>query len=151
MDEILVVVRVVVSLAAVLGLMLWLGRRLQKGQNTRNNPLAGLVPAKLAERFVPSGPARPRARAQAAEKITVVARAGLGGRAQLVVAEFGGVRYVLGVTERDIQVVDTLEVPVEVSAEQPAEAIVTATADVVGERRAARLARFEGIAAAARQ
>lgn len=151
MDEILVVVRVVVSLAAVLGLMLWLGRRLQKGQNTRNNPLAGLVPAKLAERFVPSGPARPRARAQAAEKITVVARAGLGGRAQLVVAEFGGVRYVLGVTERDIQVVDTLEVPAEVSAEQPAEPIVTATADVVGERRAARLARFEDIAAAARQ
>ena len=151
MDEILVVVRVVVSLAAVLGLMLWLARRLQKGQNTRNNPLAGLVPAKLAERFVPAGLARPRARAQAAEKITVVARAGLGGRAQLVVAEFGGVRYVLGVTERDIQVVDTLEVPAEVSAEQPAEAIVTATADVVGERRAARLARFEGIAGAARQ
>lgn len=117
MDEALVVIRVLVSLAAVLGLMLWLGRRLQKGQSTRDNPLAGLMPAKLAERFAPTGGARPRSRPQAAEKIKVVARAGLGGRAQLVVAEFSGIRYVLGVTERGINLVDTVEVPDDAASE----------------------------------
>lgn len=141
MDEILVVVRVVVSLAAVLGLMLWLGRRLQKGQNTRNNPLAGLVPAKFADRLAPPGPVRPRSRAQAAEKIRVVARTGLGGRAQLVVAEFSGVRYVLGVTERGVNVVDTLEAPVD----EP-ESVADGTN---GHAQADRHTRFEDVVAGA--
>nr|WP_236571207.1 flagellar biosynthetic protein FliO [Microbacterium hydrocarbonoxydans] len=113
MDDLLVAVRAVVALAAVLGLLLFLSRRLQKSQNAGTSPLAGLMPKKLARltEFRPvksatTGGSRPRP-----EKITVVARSGIGGKAQLVVAEFGGIRYVLGVTEQGISVVDTQEAP----------------------------------------
>ena len=113
MDDILVALRAIVALGAVLGLLLFLSRRLQKSQAKGVSPLAGLMPKKLAKltELVPSRPAaatRPRPRP---EKITVVARSGIGGKAQLVVAEFGGIRYVLGVTEHGINVVDTQEAP----------------------------------------
>ncbi|WP_311259452.1 flagellar biosynthetic protein FliO [Microbacterium sp. WCS2018Hpa-9] len=111
MDDILVALRAIVALGAVLGLLLFLSRRLQKSQAKGVSPLAGLMPKKLAKlsELVPSRPAAaPRARP---EKITVVARSGIGGKAQLVVAEFGGIRYVLGVTEHGINVVDTQEAP----------------------------------------
>lgn len=111
MDDILVALRAIVALGAVLGLLLFLSRRLQKSQAKGMSPLAGLMPKKLAKlsELVPSRPAAaPRARP---EKITVVARSGIGGKAQLVVAEFGGIRYVLGVTEHGINVVDTQEAP----------------------------------------
>ncbi len=109
MDDLLVALRAIVALAAVLGLLVFLSRRLQKGQAKGKSPLASLVPKKLATltSLVPARPAgrtRPRP-----EKITVVARSGLGGKAQLVVAEFGGIRYVLGVTEHGVSVVDTQE------------------------------------------
>lgn len=111
MDDLLVALRAVVALAAVLGLLLFLSRRLQKSQNAGGTPLAGLMPKRLARltELRPSktsSGARPRP-----EKITVVARSGIGGKAQLVVAEFGGIRYVLGVTENGISVVDTQEAP----------------------------------------
>ncbi|WP_258184203.1 flagellar biosynthetic protein FliO [Microbacterium foliorum] len=111
MDDILVALRAIVALGAVLGLLLFLSRRLQKSQAKGMSPLAGLMPKKLAKlsELVPSRPAAaPRTRP---EKITVVARSGIGGKAQLVVAEFGGIRYVLGVTEHGINVVDTQEAP----------------------------------------
>lgn len=111
MDDILVALRAIVALGAVLALLLFLSRRLQKSQAKGVSPLAGLMPKKLAKltELVPSRPtAAPRARP---EKITVVARSGIGGKAQLVVAEFGGIRYVLGVTEHGINVVDTQEAP----------------------------------------
>ncbi|AKV85702.1 hypothetical protein AKG07_04675 [Microbacterium sp. CGR1] len=111
MDDILVALRAIVALGAVLGLLLFLSRRLQKSQAKGVSPLAGLMPKKLAKltELVPTRPAAaPRARP---EKITVVARSGIGGKAQLVVAEFGGIRYVLGVTEHGINVVDTQEAP----------------------------------------
>ncbi|MDN3309644.1 flagellar biosynthetic protein FliO [Microbacterium oryzae] len=107
MADLLVALRVIVSLAAVLGLLWWLSRRLQDGQETGGSPLAGLVPKKLA-RLQSLLPARSAPRAPQ-ERITVVARSGLGGKAQLVVAEFGGIRYVLGVTEHGVSVVDTQE------------------------------------------
>lgn len=111
MDDILVALRAIVALGAVLGLLLFLSRRLQSSQAKGVSPLAGLMPKKLAQltELRPSRPAAaPRARP---EKITVVARSGIGGKAQLVVAEFGGIRYVLGVTEHGISVVDTQEAP----------------------------------------
>ena len=111
MDDILVALRAIVALGAVLGLLLFLSRRLQKSQAKGVSPLAGLMPKKLAKltELVATRPAAaPRARP---EKITVVARSGIGGKAQLVVAEFGGIRYVLGVTEHGINVVDTQEAP----------------------------------------
>ncbi|MFS0851962.1 flagellar biosynthetic protein FliO [Microbacterium sp. 179-I 3D4 NHS] len=111
MPDLLIALRAVVALAAVLGLLLFLSRRLQKSQAKGASPLAGLMPKKLASlsSLRPSRQAAgPRSRA---EKITVVARSGLGGKAQLVVAEFGGIRYVLGVTEQGVSVVDTQEAP----------------------------------------
>lgn len=120
MDDILVALRAIVALGAVLGLLLFLSRRLQRSQAKGASPLAGLMPKKLAKLtdLRPSRPAAgPRPRP---EKITVVARSGIGGKAQLVVAEFGGIRYVLGVTEHGINVVDTQEAPAV--QEEPAEA-----------------------------
>jgi flagellar protein FliO/FliZ len=107
MADLLVALRVIVSLAAVLGLLWWLSRRLQDGQEAGGSPLAGLVPKRLG-RLQALLPARSAPRGPQ-ERITVVARSGLGGKAQLVVAEFGGIRYVLGVTEHGVSVVDTQE------------------------------------------
>jgi len=110
-DDLLVALRAVVALAAVLGLLLFLSRRLQKSQNAGGNPLAGLMPKKLARLTELRPPKTASGAKPRAEKITVVARSGIGGKAQLVVAEFGGIRYVLGVTEHGINVVDTQEAP----------------------------------------
>lgn len=126
MDDVLLAARTVVSLAAVVGLLLFLAKRVQKGQAAGDSPFSSLVPKGLGRRLRPlagfaarTGAATPsRARS---EKITVVARTGLGGRAQLVVAEFGGIRYVLGVSEKGIDVVDTQEAPIELAEEASAE------------------------------
>ncbi|MFJ4175761.1 flagellar biosynthetic protein FliO [Microbacterium sp. NPDC089696] len=123
MDDLLVALRAVVALAAVLGLLLFLSRRLQKSQARGESPLSGLLPkglgalaAKRPSKPAPRTAARPAPRHSTRvkprpEKITVVARTGLGGKTQLVVAEFGGIRYVLGVTESGVSVVDTQEAP----------------------------------------
>lgn len=119
MDDLLVALRMIVALAAVLGLLFFLSRRMQKGTAKDGNPLSALIPgrwgraaARTPQRSVSRARPRPRP-----EKITVVARSGLGGKAQLVVAEFGGIRYVLGVTEHGVNVVDTQEAPVEIDEE----------------------------------
>ncbi|PCE13957.1 hypothetical protein AUC47_04735 [Microbacterium sp. SZ1] len=111
MDDLLVAVRAIVALAAVLGLLVFLSKRLQKSQSTGASPLGGLVPKKLTGLARTRAPRPAPVRRTRPEKITVVARSGLGGRAQLVVAEFGGIRYVLGVTEQGVSVVDTQEAP----------------------------------------
>lgn len=80
MDELLLLLRVAVSLAAVLGLLWFLQRRL-----TRRTQ-----------------------RSHDAEVITVLGRRGVGSKAQLVVAEAEGNRYVLGVTEHGVTVIDKL-------------------------------------------
>ena len=49
MDDILVALRAIVALGAVLGLLLFLSRRLQKSQAKGVSPLAGLMPKKLAK------------------------------------------------------------------------------------------------------
>lgn len=117
--DLLIAVRALVALAAVLGLLLFLSRRLQRGHESGASPLTSLLPKKLAKmgRMLPARPARgPGAKP---EKIQVIARSGLSGKAQLVVAEFGGIRYVLGVTEHGVSVVDTQEAPgAEADAEQ---------------------------------
>lgn len=123
MDDLLVALRMVVALAAVLGLLVFLSRRMQKAGAKGASPLSGLLPsaprargglARLAS-VRPGSSAKPRA-----EKITVVARSGLAGKAQLVVAEFGGIRYILGVTEQGISVVDTQEAPLPAEEEAAA-------------------------------
>jgi len=80
LDELLLLLRVAVSLAAVLGLLWFLQRRL--GRRTQ--------------------------RSRDSEVITVLGRRGVGSKAQLVVAEAEGNRYVLGVTEHGVTVIDKL-------------------------------------------
>lgn len=124
MDDILVALRMVVALAAVLGLLVFLSRRMQKAGAKGAHPLSGLVPGRprALRGLSRTGALRGRAAAKARpEKITVIARSGLAGKAQLVVAEFGGIRYVLGVTEQGVSVVDTQEAPVPFDEEDPHE------------------------------
>ncbi|WP_334152539.1 flagellar biosynthetic protein FliO [Microbacterium sp.] len=113
MDEVLVALRMIVALAAVLGLLLFLSRRLQKAGAKGDNPMSALLPKKLGRMtgLRQSRVTQGRGAKARPEKITVVARSGIGAKAQLVVAEFGGIRYVLGVTEHGISVVDTQEAP----------------------------------------
>lgn len=119
MEEVLVAARVIVSLGAVLGLLLWLRHSIRKRQ-AGGTPSKANANAKAPAKLVALLPARSGAtRASRPDRIEVVTRTGLGGKAQLVVAEFGGVRYILGVTERGISVVDTQEAaPVEDDAVQ---------------------------------
>ncbi|MFJ4037744.1 flagellar biosynthetic protein FliO [Microbacterium sp. NPDC090007] len=142
MDEALQLLRAAVSLAAVLGLLVWLSRRLKTGQAAGRGPLAALVPRRLgrlssALGWVRGGaqPAAPRE-----ERITLVARTSLTPKAQLVVAEFGGIRYVLGVSDKGVDVVDTQEVE---AADAPAEP--RALVVVPDERDAAAPARRRGV------
>lgn len=86
MDDLLVVLRVALSLAAVLGLLWYLQRRFSR-QASRSS-----------------------SRRRAAETITVLGRQGLGAKAQLVMVQTADARYVLGVTEHGVSVVDRLPV-----------------------------------------
>jgi flagellar protein FliO/FliZ len=85
LDDLLLALRVAVSLAAVLGALWYLQRRL-----TRGGALA---------------------RRRRDEGIAVVARQALGGKAQLVVVEVDGSRYVLGVSEQGVSVIDRTRAP----------------------------------------
>lgn len=60
----------------------------------------------------------------------MLSRQGLGGKAQLVVVEVEGTRYVLGVTEQGVSVVDRTRAPQPIGA---APAARTETTDVVSE------------------
>lgn len=74
--------RVVLSLAAVLGVLWFLQRRVARTQVRRRN----------------------------GEAITVLGRQGVGPKAQVVVVQTEDARYVLGVTEHGVSVVDRLPV-----------------------------------------
>ncbi|MBC7441953.1 MAG: flagellar biosynthetic protein FliO [Ramlibacter sp.] len=91
MDTVVVALRVALSLAAVLGLLWVLQRRLTK--TTRGSRSANLV--------------------------TVVGRQGLGQKASVVVVDIEGRRFVLGVTEQSVSVLhggDPANSPAEASA-----------------------------------
>ena len=75
MDTVVVALRVVLSLAVVLGLLWVLQRRLSRGAGSR-----------------------------AANVVTIVGRQGLGQKASVVVVEVEGRRFVLGVTEHSVSV-----------------------------------------------
>jgi flagellar protein FliO/FliZ len=85
MDTLLIALRVALSLAAVVGLLWFLQRRVQKG--TRRGARASLV--------------------------TVVGRQGLGQKASVVVVDVEGRRFVLGVTEQSVTVLHDGETPAE--------------------------------------
>jgi flagellar protein FliO/FliZ len=79
-DTVVVALRVVLSLAVVLGLLWVLQRRLSRGAGARTNNL-----------------------------VTVVGRQGLGQKASVVVVDVDGRRFVLGVTEQSISVLHDAE------------------------------------------
>ncbi|WP_235940673.1 flagellar biosynthetic protein FliO [Paramicrobacterium fandaimingii] len=79
MDGLLLTLRVVVSLAAVLGVLWYVQRRLSRGSGRR----------------------------KASEPITVLGRQSLGQKAHLVIAQVDNTRYVLGVTEHGVTVIDS--------------------------------------------
>jgi len=84
MDTILVAVRVLLSLAAVVGLLWFLQRRITKGTvSTRATKL-----------------------------VNVVTRQGLAQKASVVVIDVEGKRFLLGVTEHSVTVLDTTDLPV---------------------------------------
>ena len=78
LDELLLLLRVALSLAAVLGLLWYVQRRVGKRVQQRRD----------------------------GAEITVVARRALGSKAQLVVVETGDARYVLGVTEHGVNLIE---------------------------------------------
>lgn len=108
MDELLIALRAAVALGAVLGLLWWISRRVQKGQTPGARRAGGTRSARIRALLSSRAPSGTR---REPERITVIARSGIGARAQLVVAEFGGIRYVLGVSEHGVSLVDTQEVP----------------------------------------
>lgn len=103
MDTVFLALRVLLSLAVVLGAIWYAHRRL-----TRNGRLA------------------PRA----AKTVNVVAKQSVGGKASVVVMDVDGQRFLLGVTEQSVTVLNTSETP----AEQPREltAVAPAPARVAG-------------------
>ena len=86
MDDLLLGLRVAVSLAAVLGALWFLQRRLTKGTGAAGRARRGL--------------------GRRGDGIQVVSRQGIGPKAQLVVVDVEGTRYVLGVTEQGVSVID---------------------------------------------
>ena len=90
MEPVFLALRVVLSLAVVLGLLWIVQRRL--GRKSRGNNTGDLV--------------------------TVVTRRGISQKASVVVVDVEGMRYLLGVTEQSVNVLGTSEVPVAV-AETP--------------------------------
>ncbi len=98
--------RVVLSLAAVLGVLWFLQRRI----------------------------ARTQARRRDGEVITVLGRQGVGPKAQIVVIQTDDARYVLGVTEHGVSVVDRLPVKATgLDAEQARPAWSAATSDAASD------------------
>jgi flagellar protein FliO/FliZ len=102
-DTFLLALRVVVSLGVVIGAIWFVQRRVTRG----------------------GGGSRAK---RASKPMSVIARQNLGPKASVAVVEFGGKRFLLGVTEHGIAVLDGTEA--EVPAEVPAEVVVEERAAV---------------------
>lgn len=77
------------------------------------------------------GRARRPARADAAGAITVVAKRGIGPKAQVAVVEIDGSRYVLGITEGGVSMLDRIDPAVSEAADD--DATRPALRDVAGD------------------
>ena len=83
MDTLFLALRVLLSLAAVLGIIWYAQRRLSKGTRSKAN-----------------------------KAITVVGRQGIGAKASVAVIEMDGKRFLLGVTEHQVTILHTADAPV---------------------------------------
>ncbi len=109
MDTLLTALRVVVSLAVVIGAIWFIQRRVSRSGVSRGSK-------------------------RASKPMSVVARQNLGPKASVAVVEFGGKRYLLGVTEHGIAVLDGTEAEAEVeeavTIDEPAKPDVTTPAAI---------------------
>jgi hypothetical protein len=116
MDTAVLVLRAVLSLAAVLGLIWYAGRKLNDSANGQGGDgfLARLVGGA-------GGTRRAGRRGQhPGVTVTVVARQVLGAKASLAVVDVGDQRLVLGVTEGGVNVLSTQDIPpVEELVDEP--------------------------------
>lgn len=106
METTLVALRVALSLAAVLGLLWVLQRKLTKGS------LGGRTP----------------------NLVTVVGRQGVGQKASVVVVDIEGRRFVLGVTEQSVSVLHDGQAPTDAAAPLPAPLTAALAATLPGRR-----------------
>lgn len=88
METLVVALRVVLSLAVVLGLLWVMQRRLTRGARGSHTP----------------------------NLVTVVGRQGVGQKASVVVVDIDGKRFVLGVTEQSVNVLHGGDVPAETAS-----------------------------------
>lgn len=113
MDTAVLAVRTILSLAVVLGLIWYAGRRLNDSTSGRGGDgmLAGWV--RKAGGVVGQSPARGRRRVdRPAPVVAVVGRQAVGPKASVAVVDVGGQRLVLGVSEAGLVLLTTMEVPV---------------------------------------
>lgn len=87
MDTLFLALRVLLSLAAVLGIIWYAQRRISKGT-----------------------------RSKAGKAITIIGRQGIGAKASVAVIEMDGKRFLLGVTEHQVTILHTADAPVETAA-----------------------------------
>ena len=148
MDVAVLAVRTILSLAVVLGLIWYAGRRLNDSASGRggDGKLAAWV--RKAGGAVGRTPARGRRRAERpAPLVAVVGRQAIGPKASVAVVDVGGQRLVLGVSESGISLLTTLEAPVAVAAEAIPEPV--AAPDVVHTAIAQDAPDFDEVFAAA--
>ena len=100
MDTLLLALRVVLSLAAVLGVIWYVQRRVSKGNRSRQG-----------------------------RTITVVGRQGVGAKASVAVIDVDGKRFLLGVTEHSVNILHTSDTP-EAPAEAFSRALTEEGVDV---------------------
>lgn len=93
MDAVLVVLRVVLSLAVVVGLLWIVQRRIAKGSKS----------------------------GRSTKLVRVISRQGIAQKASVVMVDVQGKRFLLGVTEHSVTVLDTTELPAVESVPEPVE------------------------------
>ena len=109
MDQVFVALRVLLSLAAVVGLLWVLQRRITRGART----------------------------SRTAKLVTVVTRQGISQKASVVVIDVEGQRFLLGVTEHSVTVLNTSEIVAESVVEAPVQASVAVTSSTSARASAA--------------
>lgn len=109
MDQVFVALRVLLSLAAVVGLLWALQRRITRGARA----------------------------SRTAKLVTVVTRQGISQKASVVVIDVEGKRFLLGVTEHSVTVLNSSEILAEVAEQAPVQASVAATVSTTARASAA--------------
>ena len=106
MDTVFLALRVLLSLAAVLGVIWYAQRRLSRGS-----------------------------RSKAGQTISIVGRQGIGAKASVAVVDVDGKRFLLGVTEHQVTILHTSDAPIApaeaFSQAMATQAIVTETGEPV--------------------